>query len=107
MDLRVRQIEGATQRMTQLVVQPCRDAAEHGAAQPRPVERIAACGERFGTVLATFPGNDRQRTTQRRDAFARHPVADRVAIARVQALGRMGDGIDAAGHTDHARQTQG
>jgi len=52
------------------------------------------------------PADRRQRTAKRRDAVARHEVDHRVAVGRVQALGRMCDRIDAAGQAHGRRQAE-
>jgi hypothetical protein len=84
------------------VVQGHAHVAEHGAAKPRAVQRLAACLQIGG--IGTDP---RQRTAQRRDAFLRHQVHDRVAFDRIEPLGGMRDGIDAAGHAQGHRQRHG
>ena len=99
--LGVWQIESAAQRVAQLVVQRHAHAAHHDAAQPRAIKSIGA-GRQVGWLLA----DGRQGAAQGGDAFAGHETDHRVAVRRIQALGRMRNCIDAAGHAHVHRQTQ-
>ena len=85
--------------MAQLVVQRHADIAEHGAAEPGAIERIAARRHVPGLCA-----NGGQRAAQRGDAFLRHQVHDRIRIGGVEAFGRMRDGVDAARHAHADRQ---
>ncbi|AEI81731.1 2-Chloromaleylacetate/maleylacetate reductase PcpE (plasmid) [Cupriavidus necator N-1] len=83
-------------------------AAQHGAAEPGAIQRIAPGRAQLGAVpLATGCRDHRKRTSQRRDAFPAHPVADGRPIARVQPFGGVGNGVDAAGHAHRHRQAEG
>ena len=99
--LGMRQIERPAQRVAQLVVQRHAHAAHHDAAQPRAIKSIGA-GRQVSGLLA----DGRQGAAQGGDAFAGHETDHRVAVRRIQALGRMRNCIDAAGHAHVHRQTQ-
>ena len=98
---RVRQVETAAQRVAQLVVQRHRDSAEHRAAQPGAVQRIAA---RVDT--GRIGAQHRQRTRERGDSLGRHQVHDRIRIHRIQPFGRVRNRIDAARHAHLQRQSE-
>ena len=89
----MRQIEAAAQRVAQLVVQPHGHAAQHGAAEPGAVQRVAARGQVVRVGLQR-----RQRGGAGANAFFGHQRHHRVAVVRVQAFSRVGDGIERARH---------
>ena len=97
----MRQIEGAAERVTQLVVKADRRRAQHDAGQPRAIQRVGA-GIEVGRVLH----HAWQRTGQRANAFRRHQRHDRIAIDGVQPLHAVGHGIDPGWTRDSRRQRQ-
>ncbi len=102
MHLGVRQIEGAAERVAQLVVQGEADRAERRGAQPGAVERIAARGD-----ISRIGHDARQAAGQRGDALFRHQVGKRRRLDGIERLDRVRDRIHAAGGRDGPRQRDG
>ena len=88
--LRVRQIERSAQRMAELVMQGHADGAEADATEPGAIQRVGARG-----LVVRLSADFRQRLRQRADTLLRHQRYHGIAVARVERLDGVRDGVDA------------
>ena len=100
--LGMRQVEGAAERVAELVMQRHADGAEADAAQPGAIERFAA-----SLAIVALGGDGGQGACERADAFLRHQRDDRIGVARIERFHRMRDRVDAGGRGQARRQRQG
>jgi hypothetical protein len=94
--LGVRQVPSAAENVAELVMQRHAHAAQHEAAQPRAVQRIAT---RVDVAWRAHDGA--QRAGERADRFLGEQVDDRVAVLGVEPFDRMRDRVQGA-HRAHA-----
>jgi hypothetical protein len=90
--LRVREIEAAAKRMTELMVQRHADVAQHRSGEPSSIQRLSTRSD----ILRIGP-NAGKSACECANAFLGYQAHVRIGIARIQALSGVCDGVDTTG----------